>query len=375
MGFPARLMLVSVIVLCSSALSASGSTDDIIMAWTEGSREGGLPVKETVFNWLAAVVEERCGLSMGLLEDEISEDGFRDFNAAGMELGAVFLVTARCDVEGSTVMLEMDPMHIYEDTSLIRDMEHFSRPHESLRFDAALLESGSEAPGFIGFFGCFAAAGVHYARGDYSDALREVDRTLDYLDEVPSETAATAYIMSAMIRMALQDYRGAIADLDRALHLDPSSVRAHMSKGMLYHYSGGSTQDVIISYARAIAADSSYYKPYLLRADLFVEQQRYEEALQDYARALELYPGDASTHLTVGIIHYRRREYSLGIEHFSSAIRFDPANEDAYYGRGLCYMEAGDTERAVEDMETLLSLSSDPVKRNMAQQQLDLLMQ
>lgn len=362
---------IFVLVLFPSQLSASDPGDDIILGWTEGSLQGSLPVKETVFNWLRSVVEEQCGLSMGLLEEELREDGFRDFNAAGLELDALFLVTAWCDVQGSTVMLEMDPVQVYEDTSLIRDMEHFSRPAESMSFEAVLLENTSEVPGFISFFGYFTAAGVHYARGDYSTALREVERTLEYLEEVPPETAATAFIMSSMVRMGMRDYPGAIEDIDRAIQLNPSSVRAHMSKGMLTYYSTGNTQDVMESYTRAIEADPSYYKPYMLRADLLAQQGMYEEALQDYSNALELYPGDAITHLTVGIIGYQLGEFELGIEHFSSAILFDSTMVDAYYGRGLCFKETGNTEQAVEDMETVLSLTFDPSKRNMVQQQLE----
>lgn len=373
MPFSKRSILPLALVLSSSQLAFSQSGNHVLVGWTEGSHQGGFPVKETVLLWMESVVEEQCGLALGVLEDELGENGFRDFNAAGRELGAVFLITAECDVEGSTVMLKIDPVQIYEDTSLIRDMEHFSRPAEGVSFDAQLLESPSEAPGFIGFFGYFTAAGVWYARGDYRAALREVGKSLEYVGEVPPETAATGYIMSAMIRMALQDYPGAINDLDVAIELNPLSVRAHMSKGQLSYYGSGDIQNAMASYSRAIEVDSSYYKPYLLRADLLAQQGRYEEALRDYTRALELYPGDALTHFTVGIISYQRGEYELGMEHFSSAIRLDSSMVDAYYGRGLCAMESGDSEQAIEDMEAVLALSSDPAKRNVARQQLELL--
>jgi hypothetical protein len=373
MRFSARSVFLFAIVLFSSQLAVSESSDDVLIGWTEGSREDGLPVKETVLRWMESVVEDRCDLALGVLQDGVRENGFREFNAAGRELGAVFLITARCDVEGSAVMLGIDPVQIYEDTALIRDMEHFSRPAESVRFDAELLEDPSEVPGFISFFGYFTAAGVKYARGNYRAALEEVGRSLEYLEEVPPETAATAYIMSAMIRMAMQDYPGAIDDLDGALELNPLSVRGHMAKGQLSYYGSGNVRDAMASYSRAIEVDSSYYKPYLLRADLLVQQGRSEEALQDYVRALQLYPGDALTHFTVGIIRYQREEYDSGMEHFSSAIRLDSSMVDAYYGRGLCAMESGDSEQAIEDMEAVLALSSDPAKRNVARQQLELL--
>ncbi len=372
MTLPLRSIFLFILVLFSSRLSGSEFNDDIIMGWTEGSHQSGFPVKETVFHWLESVVEEQSGLTVGLLEDELRENGFRDFNAEGRELGAVFLVSAWCDVEDSTVMLEIDPVQVYEDTSLIRDMEHFSRHAESLSFDVELLQADSEAPGFISFYGYFTISGVYYARRDFQTALQEVEKALEFLEEVPRETAATGYIMSSMIRVGMQDSPGAMNDLERALELNPLCVRALMAIGQLYYYAGN-PQEAMIRYSRAIEVDSSYYAPYLLRADLLVQQGMYDEALGNYTRALQLYPGDAVTHFTVGIIRYQGEEYELGIEHFSSAIRFDSSMVDAYYGRGLCFMETGNTEQAVEDFETVLTLSSDPAKRNMVEQQLELL--
>ena len=226
-----RSIFLVALVLFSSRLSGSEFNDDIIVAWGEGSQQSGFPVKETMFRWLESVVGQ-SGLTVGLLEDEVRENGFRDFNAQGRELGAVFLITAWCDVQGSTVMLEIDPVQVYEDTSLIRDMEHFSRPAESMSFDVELLQRDSEVPGFISFFSYFTISGVYYARGDYQTALQEVDKALEYLEEVPPETAATAYLMSSMIRTGLQDGPGAINDLEKALELNPLFVRAHMSIGI-----------------------------------------------------------------------------------------------------------------------------------------------
>jgi len=67
------------------------------------------------------------------------------------------------------------------------------------------------------------------------------------------------------------------------------------------------------------------------------------------------------------------RVFDKAAEEYSEAIRLDPDSEDGYYLRGLCCMETGDTEQAITDMETVLSMTTSPHRERMAEQNLRLL--
>ena len=66
-------------------------------------------------------------------------------------------------------------------------------------------------------------------------------------------------------------------------------------------------------------------------------------------------------------------EFENAAEEFSEAIRLDPDFEDAYYMRGLCCIETGDTEQAMADMETVIGMTTIPSRKRIAEQNLLLL--
>jgi tetratricopeptide (TPR) repeat protein len=51
-----------------------------------------------------------------------------------------------------------------------------------------------------------------------------------------------------------------------------------------------------------------------------------------------------------GNIHFCLEEYTAAIEDYNRAIKTNPAQASAYYGRGVAYAEAGDNEKAVADI-------------------------
>lgn len=69
---------------------------------------------------------------------------------------------------------------------------------------------------------------------------------------------------------------------------------------------------------------------------------RYQEALANYARAIELDPGYSKAYSNRGTTYREMRRYAEALADYDRAIQVDPTYATAYYNRALTY---GDLER------------------------------
>jgi tetratricopeptide (TPR) repeat protein len=96
-----------------------------------------------------------------------------------------------------------------------------------------------------------------------------------------------------------------------------------------------------------------------MRGDAFQGNRQFENAVQDYSVALSLLPGHANAkHVTVnrGWAFFNAGRPDEAIQDFSRAIAMDPKLDDAYYGRGRCWLVKRDPERALADAKEALKL-------------------
>ncbi|MFM6787580.1 MAG: tetratricopeptide repeat protein, partial [Microcystis panniformis] len=77
-----------------------------------------------------------------------------------------------------------------------------------------------------------------------------------------------------------------------------------------------------------------YYNRGLLYSDL----QKYDLALSDYSKAIEINPNYAEAYLNRGNLYYNQQKYELALSDYSKAIEINPNYAYAYYNRGILYI-------------------------------------
>jgi tetratricopeptide (TPR) repeat protein len=119
---------------------------------------------------------------------------------------------------------------------------------------------------------------------------------------------------------------------------------------------------------------------YVERAESFIEEELYPEAIDDLSAALEMEPQDAQTYFLRGRAHYDYAvklstdltgqppeavpfladevvaEMELAVADYSSAIELDAQYAKAYNNRGNAYATLGDPEQALADYDRALEL-------------------
>jgi tetratricopeptide (TPR) repeat protein len=84
---------------------------------------------------------------------------------------------------------------------------------------------------------------------------------------------------------------------------------------------------------------------------------QYEEAIEDYNKAIELNPKNAEAYNNRGNAHSELNKHEEAIEDFNKAIELDPKYAEAYNNRGNAYYELNKHEEAIEDFNKAIELN------------------
>jgi len=102
---------------------------------------------------------------------------------------------------------------------------------------------------------------------------------------------------------------------------------------------------------RVIAAEIHNYLGYLL-----FHEDRYEEAVPRFKRALELNPQLSVALFNLGNIHYRRKDMDQAVKCYRKALKTDPRQSGAATQLGLAYLEQGKVDPARRPLERALKV-------------------
>ena len=89
------------------------------------------------------------------------------------------------------------------------------------------------------------------------------------------------------------------------------------------------------------------------------EQGRWEEAIAEYNKAIDLDPNLAIVYNNRGAAYFETEQYDLAIADFNKAIELDPNLDLAYANRALAYTILGMDTEAEQDIETAVQLGID----------------
>jgi tetratricopeptide (TPR) repeat protein len=111
----------------------------------------------------------------------------------------------------------------------------------------------------------------------------------------------------------------------------------------------------IEDFGRAIELNPEDATAYHNRGSTYGDLQEYEQAIEDYDRAIELNPEYATAYNNRGLAYAHLQEYERAIEDYGRAIELDPEDARPYLSRGAAYAQLQDA-RAIEDLERAAEL-------------------
>ncbi len=163
---------------------------------------------------------------------------------------------------------------------------------------------------------------------------------------------ANAYAGGNSFTMAPRDaYHEMKAAIDRALAIDETIAGAHGALAFaLYSYEWnwpGAEREL----KRALELEPSNAEVNANYCEFLDRMGRYDEALRQGERALELNPLDFQTLLTVGWVYRDSGNEERAVEYFNHVIEMEPDNPFGYMQRGMVRTMQHDFSAALPDLE------------------------
>lgn len=117
----------------------------------------------------------------------------------------------------------------------------------------------------------------------------------------------------------------------------------------------GWLDEALREFSRAIDLDQCAHFPRINRANVYVEQGRMLEALEDLLAAVRLAPGDPATHYHLGLF-LSRYGTELGMRELQATLGLDPDNVDALLQLGAAHSDRGEFTEAEDALDAVLDL-------------------
>jgi tetratricopeptide (TPR) repeat protein len=154
---------------------------------------------------------------------------------------------------------------------------------------------------------------------------------------------ADAYSNKGLSLLSINKYQDALTNLNIAIQINSQHINAHLNMGLCYIH----IADELLSadyFSRAIDLDSEHAKNYLRQ-------------LGEYGGQIDKLSSAVSLMLVNLGVTFHESNYEKAIEYYNHALILDPVCEEAYYKRGVAYVEIEYYQEAISDFNQVLLIN------------------
>ncbi|MDZ8079735.1 MAG: tetratricopeptide repeat protein [Nostoc sp. DcaGUA01] len=198
----------------------------------------------------------------------------------------------------------------------------------------------------------FTRGAARFGVQDFKGALADLNEAIRLNPEYIEDTA---YSVRGSIRAQQGDLKGAIADLNEAVRLDPEDANNFKNRGEI-RFQQKDYQGALADFSEGIRLKPKYFEALKARGSLRFIQQDYKNAIADLNEALSLKPEDIEAIQIRAGVRFQQKDYQGALADFSEVIRLEPKNFPALKARGSVRFLQQDYKGAVADLSEALRL-------------------
>ena len=161
----------------------------------------------------------------------------------------------------------------------------------------------------------------------------------------------------------LKRYHAAVRDFTRAITLNPRYAAAYHNRSDAYLAIGDFKETADdATQALTLEPDQPHPDLLLLRARAYSGDKKFNQAIDDLNKAIELEPNLADAYIERGIIFTQNRRFDDAIADFNKALEIDANNVRAYAMRAEAKLQAESNDEALDDVNQALQIApNDPL--------------
>jgi tetratricopeptide (TPR) repeat protein len=153
---------------------------------------------------------------------------------------------------------------------------------------------------------------------------------------------------------AAQDAQ-ALADFDTSAMYDPRKWKAFHNRGVSYALLGR-YEEALADLTKAIELNGTDANTWFNRAEVRYELGQYEDATEDYSQVLEREPEDFGAITGRGHAWFRMGEFHKALADYSRSVVIDPKSAGALVNRGDAHRQLGKWAEAAADYRAAIKL-------------------
>jgi tetratricopeptide (TPR) repeat protein len=162
-------------------------------------------------------------------------------------------------------------------------------------------------------------------------------------------TNVSGYQKRAVVDIESGNYEAAIANLTRAIELEPGDPDLYVARGDA-RSKAGSYDEALSDYGQALKLDRYHVGAYTSRALAKEAHGDYAGAISDLTKAISSGPDDAETFGARARVREKAGDEELALADYTRAIRLDPDRGESYLGRATLRYEQRRWQAALEDV-------------------------
>ena len=132
-------------------------------------------------------------------------------------------------------------------------------------------------------------------------------------------------------------------------------AEAYYNQGLFYR-NQNKWELAIAYYTKAIEIHPNYAKAYNNRGNIYRDLNQWNLAAADFNKAIEINPNYTKAYNNRGLLYKKQNQWDLAVADFNKAIEINPNYAKAYNNRGLIWIELGDKQRGIDDLQTATQL-------------------
>jgi tetratricopeptide (TPR) repeat protein len=201
-----------------------------------------------------------------------------------------------------------------------------------------------------------------------TETAKKVEKIPETLNRTPlfnmvqQPDLADKWLEQGYQQILSEDYKGAIASLDKVLEIKPNDYKAWNSRG----YALGNLcrfEEEIASYDKALEIKPDYHVAWNNRGCALRNLNRFEEAITSYDKTLELNPDEFEAWISRGaILCDVISHHEEAITSFDKALQFKPDDYKAWVNRGNALGHLNCYEEAITSFDKALQFKPDDQK-------------
>ncbi|MEA5577859.1 tetratricopeptide repeat-containing serine protease family protein [Anabaena sp. UHCC 0451] len=198
------------------------------------------------------------------------------------------------------------------------------------------------------------------SQGKYELALSTIDMAINK----QTKEIHRSYLLKSIILGQFQKHENALEAINLGIKAAEESQK---QEPLLYLVSGYLLEkskqynEAIENYNKALELDPRTSEVYLLRGGIYEEQKRLDLAITDYTQAININPNFAGAYNNRGNIYREQGKKELAIADYTQAININPKFPGVYSNRAQIYGEQGKKELAIADYTQAINLNNTDV--------------